>query len=219
MNVIAGADDLTPFGQSLATSLATVIDRLPAEVGTPAVRRVADDLVAEHQASWRLRNVTPSEHDVRALAAAWQRGEAPVVDELDHPGEVIPAEPSGDNPLTRLATAWVANADEVRALTTDPTSFTTRFPGATPTDVPLLDGDYATTRSTALTRIDTGAATLRDWAALAVAHARLCREPSSSPLASRPELAMATWRLAAVSLDGVMSRYEAGTSMSDSMRR
>lgn len=219
MHVIARADGLTPFGRSLADSLSAAVDRLPAGVGAPDVRRMADDLVAEHQVNWRLHNVVPNEVDLRP----WRWDDPPPVGAAAYSGDVVPTEPSGDNPLTRLAIAYVDNGDEVRALAKDPLAFTARFPGGDPIDLHLLDGDYAAMTRAVLARIEDGTARHREWAALAVAHGRQCPDPSRSPLVRRPELVMAAWqRLATdhtVSLAAMLSRYEAGGSTSDSIRR
>jgi len=219
-DVLAEADGLTPFGQALVDTLRTTIDHLPTDVGPPEVRRLADDLVAEHRAGWRLRNVVPAEESPPALVRAWQTG-GPLPPTGDS-GEVAPGEPSGDNPLTRLAMAWLDNPAEVRALAGYPAAFTARFPAADPADVHLLAGDYAAAREAALARIETGTATDRDWATLTVAHARLCPDPARSPLVRHPELVKAAWELPAPgppALRTVLSHYEAGTSTSDSMRR
>jgi hypothetical protein len=214
MDVITAAEGLTPFGRSLAASLRAAIDRLPASTGAPDVRRMAADLVAEHQANWRLRNVVPAEGDLRA----WRWDDPPTG--LDRTDQVVSSEPSGDNPLTRLAMAWLEDPERVRESAEDPAAFAARFPGADPTDLHLLDGDYIAAKRAALARIEDGTASQRDWATLAVAHGRLCTDPSLSPLVRRPELVMAAWRrLAPPSLAAVLSRYEAGGSTSDSIRR
>ena len=216
MAVVADNDELTPFGRALVTALGDAIDRFPTN-GSTELTRIADDLVAEHRAHWRLHNVVPNDFTVRLAAQAWQRGE-PL---MPGTGEPAPAEPSGDNPLARLAMAWLEDPAEVRAM--DSRTLAARFPGTTTSDVLLLSGDHLATRAAALARITAGTANHRDWAALSVAHGRLCRDPSLSPLVERPELVMAAWqRLAATdpgSLAALLSRYEAGTSTSDSMRR
>jgi HEXXH motif-containing protein len=219
--VLAGADGLTPLGRALADALHTAVDALPTDVGTSEVRRLADDLVAEHQAGWRLRNVVPDEGDVRATTRAWQAGGPLLLRE--NPGEVVPGEPGGDNPLTRLAMAWLDDPAEVRTLTGSPAEFTTRFPGARPADLHLIAGDYPTARAETLSKIEAGTATERDWATLTVAHAGLCTDPSRSPLVRHPGLVRAALaRLAprpATTLGELLSHYEAGTSTSDSIRR
>ena len=223
MGVVANNEELTSFGRALVAALGDTIDRFPADEGSPELRRMADDLVAEHRADWRLRNVVPDGFTVRLVVQAWQRGEPPFAGVTHHPDEPVPAEPSGDNPLTRLAMAWLENPAEIRELAEDPPALAARFPGTTTSDVRLLSGDYLATRDAALTRITTGTANHRDWAALSVAHGRQCADPSSSPLVDRPELIMAAWQRMAADDPGalatLLSRYEAGTSTSDSMRR
>jgi len=219
--VLAGAKGLTPLGRALTESFRAAIDRLPTDVGTSEVRRIADDLVAEHQASWRLRNVVPDEKDLHATVRDWQAGGPLLLRES--PGEVVPGEPGGDNPLTRLAMAWLDNPAEVRTLAGSPAEFTTRFPGARPADLHLLAGDYPTARAETLSKIEAGTATERDWATLTVAHAGLCADPSRSPLVRHPELVWAAHTLLtpgpATTLAELLSHYEAGTSTSDSIRR
>lgn len=224
VDVVTRSGDLTPFGRSLVASLGAAVDSLPSAEGSPEVRRMAVDLVDEHRASWRLRNVVPNEVAVRAVAHALRRGEPIPTDETDDADDtdrVARTEPSGDNPLIRLVLARLENGDEMRALAEDPVAFAARFPGATPADVHLVDGDYPTTRRAALARIEAGTAGCRDWAALTVAHGRLCLAPS--PLVRRPELVRAAWeRLPAgaqTSPAALLAGYEAGTSTSESIRR
>ncbi len=99
------------------------------------MRRIADDLVTEHRAGWRLRNAVPGDREVLDTAAAWARGELP--DRvMDDPGEVGRAEPGGDNPLTRVAMAWLENEPGIRALAAEPGALDERVPGAVPTTCP-----------------------------------------------------------------------------------
>jgi HEXXH motif-containing protein len=215
---VAATSELTPLGAALVNALGDTIDALPLETGTEDVRRIADDLVATHRASWRLRNIVPPEREVHAFRTAWQTGSPPPV---EHAGRTASGDPSGDNPLTRVAMAWLENEPEVRALATDEKLFGMRFPGAVVGDVRLVAGDYDTARADALAQIAEGTADDHTWATLVVAHSRACADPARSPLVRVPELVRA-----ALSPDRdvgllpeLLSRYEAGTSTSDSMRR
>lgn len=216
--VAAATPELTQLGAALVNALGDAVDALSLEPGNADVRRIADDLVATHRASWRLRNIVPRQQEVRDFRAAWQAG-APLP--VEHAGGPAPGDPGGDNPLTRVAMAWLENEPEVRSLATDENLFVKRFPGAVTSDVRLIAGDYDTTRADALTRIAEGTADDHTWATLVVAHGRACTEPAQSPLVRVPELVRAALSPDhdAGSLGELLSRYEAGTSTSDSMRR
>lgn len=223
-DTVTGAPELTALGAALVDGLGTAIGDLPPDTDSAEIRRLADDLVAEHRAGWRLRNVVPDEFTLRAVVAAWQRGEEPLSGVVDHPGDPRPADPGGDHPLTRVAMAWLQDRDTVAALVPDPDAFTRRFPGAHPSDLHLLGGDHTAACRVALARIAAGTADDHTWATLTVAHGRRCPDPRRSPLVTRPELVRAAWRRVAAANDpgplvALLARYEAGTSTSDSIRR
>jgi HEXXH motif-containing protein len=217
-DVAAATPELTPLGAALVNALGDTIDAFPLEPGNADVRRIAEDLVTTHRASWRLRNIVPHEREVRAFRTTWRTGAPPPV---EHSGRPAPGDPGGDNPLTRVAMAWLENEPEVRALATDEKLFGKRFPGAVATDVRLIAGDYDAARADALTRIADGTADDHTWVTLVVAHSRACTEPARSPLAHVPELVRAALspEPGVGPLTELLSRYEAGTSTSDSMRR
>jgi HEXXH motif-containing protein len=214
----AGDPDLTPFGATLVDALGVAIDALPVETGPHHVRRIADDLVAEHRARWRLANVTHDETTVRAAADALAH-DRPLPEALGRPTRT---DPGGDNPLARIAMAWLDDEAEVRALAEDRELFARRFPAATPADLRLL-ADATEARADALAGIASGDADHRTWALLAVVHGRACADQGQSPLVRTPELVMAAFTRLGTDdvrpLVDLMARYEAGTSMSDSIRR
>lgn len=216
-----GAPELTPLGATLVDALGDSIDELPLEAGSEEVQRLADDLVTEHRARWRLRNITPHQQELRAFREAWRAGIPPPTQHSAHPE---PDDPSGDNPFTRVAMAWLENKAEVQAVATDEALFTKRFPGAARGDVFLVAGDYRSARDHALTRIADGDTDDHTWAMLVVAHGHACPEPTLSPLVRVPELVRAAFAHLAPNSDvrrltELLSRYEAGTSTSDSIRR
>jgi hypothetical protein len=202
----------------LSDALSDAIDRL-AETGLGReVRRLADDLVAHHRALWRMRNVVPDPVEVDKLASEWLDGHPITLPSGPDDRATTTAEPGGDSPLFRLATAWLEDPDQVRAAAMDRDVFQTRHPGADPADVTLLAGRYAEVRAS---RIANGVPDDGAWASLSVAHGRRCADPPRSVLAARPELVRAVWSPAATrySLAELASRYEGGTSTSDSIRR
>jgi hypothetical protein len=213
--VAAEAPELTPLGAALVDAIGDTVDALPLDTSPPDVRRIAGDLVTAHQAGWRLRNIVPSEGDLRAFREAWRRG-APLP--TRHAGRSQPATPGGDNPLTRLAMAWLNNEAEVAALAADEELFVKRFPGAVGDDVSLVAGDYRTARDNALNSIAEGTADDHTWATLVVTHVHACADPARSPLACVPELVRAALTPSR-DLPALLARYEAGTSTSDSIRR
>jgi HEXXH motif-containing protein len=210
------ASDLTPLGSALVAALGEAIAEMPLTDCPEDVRRIADDLVTEHQAAWRLHNLIPPEATVRAFHHAWLKGH-PLP--TSHSGAPTPTDPHGEAPLTRLAIAWLENEAELRALVTDRELFTKRFPGMTPTDLHLIAGRYHAARDDALATITEGTANTHIWATLVVTHARACKDPAMSPLVRMPEVVRAAFIDDIDSLRRLMTRYAAGTSISDSMRR
>jgi hypothetical protein len=221
--ILHDSPGLTPTGRALVAELTAATDRLPESGIADDVRRLSADLVAHHRAAWRLRNVVPECAAIAALTEAWSRGKRITSSGAAVDRYTTSTAPSGDSPLFRLAAAWVEDPERVRAAATDPDTFAARYPGADVTDLSLLAGDYITSQTVRLAQIARGAADVDSWASLSVAHARLCTEPGSAPLAVRPELVRAAWpRMAGAGgnpLEELVSRYVAGTSTSDSMRR
>lgn len=206
----ATAPDLTSLGAAVVSALGTTIGTLPEETGRTDILRLADDLVAEHQAHWRLRSMAPHQEELDAFREAWVSGAEP---RATHSALPMPAEPGGDNPLARLATAWLENATGVHALSVDKELFAKRFPGAAPRDLSLVAGDYRDARDDALARIASGVMDDDMWATLSVAHGRFCADPARSPLVRAPELVRAAF--ATISPDHdigplltLMARYE-----------
>jgi hypothetical protein len=221
--ILGDSPDLTPTGTALVTELAAAIDRLPEGDLADDVRRLAADLVAQHRAVWRLRHVVPEPGEIRRLAEDWLRDKQITVPAYPGDRTTTTAEPNGDSPLFRLAMEWLEDPDGVRAAAADPDGFRARHPGADAADLPLLTGDYAEAQAARLAQIAGGATDADTWAALSVAHTRLCADPSHSPLASRPELVRAALPRVTTALPNplaeLVSRYVAGTSTSDSIRR
>lgn len=221
--ILNDSPDLTPTGRALVAELTAAIGRLPESGIAGDVHRLAADLVAHHRAAWRLRNIMPDPAEVTALTDASLRGKRFTASAAPADRTTTTATPGGDSPLFRLAVAWVEDPDRVRAAAPDPAEFELRYPGANVADLPLIVGDHAQAQAVRLAQIAGGATDADTWASLSVAHGRLCVEPTLSPLAVRPELVRAAWpRIAAAGRDPLtelVTRYVAGTSTSDSMRR
>jgi HEXXH motif-containing protein len=218
ISVTKETSELTSFGKAVSESLGTAIAALPMNTMSAEVDRLADDLVSEHQAWWRLANVVPHPDAVSKAVVMWQNGEPLRCDRGSTP---VRSAPSGDNPLTRLAMACLENPTELRALPEHERA--ARFPGTTALHLLLLNGDYAAGREAALTRIHDGESGDRDWAVLSVTHARRCQRPEESPFVTHPELVRAAWRRVAATRPGALTAlldtYETGTSIPDSTRR
>lgn len=221
--ILASNPGLTSAGRTLVAALGTAIHRLPVADLTEDACRIATDVVAHHQALWRLRNIQPEPAEIAIIAKAFQSGK-PIGRLIESGDRVTPATvPGGDSPLFRLATMWAESPDEVHAAATDRSMFRTRFPGADPADLPLLAGDYAEAQATRLAQITEGATDPECWASLSIAHARLCPVPAQSPLVTHPEVVRVAWSQVVVTgespLAELVSRYVAGISTSHSRRR
>lgn len=190
--VASTATDLTELGRALVAALGTAIDAMPIDTGPEDVRRIADDLVSEHEARWRLRTIVPSAENVRAFGEAWLAGTSLPVSHATPPAACAP---SGDNPVTRVAMALLEGRIE-RHEPVD-VQFAQHFPGAVSYHVPLVAGDYRTARDDALAHIGADTADDAAWATLSVTCGRLSTKPDRSPVVRVPELVRAAFAVIA----------------------
>jgi HEXXH motif-containing protein len=190
--IVNSQPNLTEVGQALVEALAAAVDRLPLLGIDEEMSQLVTDLVAHHQALWRLRNVIPHAADI-VVAEKWLLGAQAVA--LAAPADRIThaTAPGGDSPLFRLAVAWAENPEQVRVDAANSDVFAARYPGADVADLPLLAGEYAEALALRLSQIAEGAVDAETWASLSVAHGRLSSEPESSPLVARPEVVRAAW--------------------------
>jgi hypothetical protein len=222
IEVLDGADDLTPTGTALVSALSSEVSRLPTATLSTETCRLADDLVTYHRVLWQLRHATCDSVDVANLVRQWRLDEPlPMYEPPVRTSEA--GSPRGDSPIFRIAAAWLDDPEAVADMARDPAEFGRQYPWAAAADFLLVAGDYAAARARQLADIRAGVMENEVWAALAVAHARLCADPHRSPLVSRPELVRAALPLAArngrKNFDDFLARYVAGTSTSDSNRR
>jgi HEXXH motif-containing protein len=227
----AAAQGLTALGVKLVAALGAAIERLHNEAIPCDTRRLAEDLVVEHRASWRLRTLVPDPADVEKLADAWLAGH-PVAAAVQIKDRLIDRIEEGDeSPRAQLAEFWVREPETVRRVARNPEAFRARFPGASEADVNLVAGEYNKAIEEQLQRIAAGTADSMTWTGLVVAHCRICTDRNRSSLATRPELIRGLCeRLTALSSDcdpcgldrwlaTTAPAYDADTSMSQSARR
>lgn len=228
---VAAAQGLTEFGVTLVASLGVAIERLRVDDIPHDVRRLAEDLVVEHWASWRLRYLAPEPASVEKLADAWLSGHPATVNVPIHDRLTANIDDGNESPRARLARSWVSEREAARRGARNPEAFGARFPGASEADVHLVAGEYAEAIDAQSQRIAAGAADSIIWAGLVVAHRRICTDRNRSSLVTRPELVHALCeRLTALSsscdpceldrwLVTTAAGYDADTSMSQSARR
>lgn len=227
----ATAQGLTAVGATLVAALGAAIERLHGEEIPDDISRLAEDLVVEHWASWRLRHLVPEPAAVERLADAWLSGHPAVANVPIHDRLTANIDDDNESPRTQLARSWVGEPGIVRRIARNPEAFGARFPGASETDVHLVAGEYAGAIEEQSQRIAAGTADSMIWTGLVVAHRRICTDCSRSSLATRPELIHALCeRLTALSsscdpceldrwLATAATDYDADTSTSQSARR
>jgi HEXXH motif-containing protein len=226
------AQGLTALGGRVVAALGAAIERLHNEAIPSDTKRLAEDLVVEHRASWRLRNLVPEPADVEKLADAWLAGHPMTAEVQIHDRLIDRIEEGDESPRAQLAEFWVSEPETLRRLAGNPEAFRTRFPGASEADVNLVAGEYNKVIEEQSQRIAAGTADSMIWTGLVVAHCRICTDRNRSSLATRPEMIRALCeRLIALSgscdpceLDrwlatAAASGYDADTSMSQSARR
>jgi HEXXH motif-containing protein len=228
----AVAQGLTALGGRVVAALGAAIERLHNEAIPCDTKRLAEDLVVEHRASWRLRNLVPEPADVEKLADAWLAGHPMTAEVQIHDRLIDRIEEGDESPRAQLAEFWVSEPETLRRLAGNPEAFRTRFPGASEADVNLVAGEYNKVIEEQSQRIAAGTADSMIWTGLVAAHCRICTDRNRSSLATRPELIRALCeRLIALSgscdpcelgrwlATAAAPGYDADTSMSQSARR
>ncbi|MDQ4031031.1 MAG: HEXXH motif-containing putative peptide modification protein [Actinomycetota bacterium] len=227
----ATAQGLTALGAKLVAALGTTIERLRGEDLPQDIRRLAEDLVVEHWASWRLRCVIPESAAVEKLAEAWLSGHPAPTDVQIQDRLADNVDDGNESSRAQLARSWVTEPERMRRLARNLKSFGACFPGASEIDVHLVAGEYAEAAQAQSKRIAAGAADSMTWTGLIMAHRRTCTDHDRSSMATRPELIHALWeRLTALSsscdpcelarwMATIPPAYAEETSMSQSARR
>ncbi|MGQ0716761.1 MAG: HEXXH motif domain-containing protein [Pseudonocardiales bacterium] len=228
---MAAAQGLTELGVTLVARLGVAIERLHLDDIPADTRRLAEDLVVEDWAGWRLRYRAPEPAAMEKLADAWLCGHPATVNVQIHDRLIDSIDEGTESPRVRLARSWVSERETVRRVARNPEAFGARFPGVSEADVHLITGEYAAAIDAQSQRIAAGATDSMIWTGLVVAHRRICTDRNRSSLATRPELIRALCeRLTALSsgcdpceldrwLATAPTAYDADTSMSQSARR
>jgi len=149
---------------------------------------LAEDLVVEHWASWRLRYLVPESAAVEKLADAWLSGHPATANVPIHDRLIISVDDGNESPRARLARSWVSEPETVRRGAPNSEAFGSRFSGASETDVQLVAGEYAEAIEGQVKLIAAGTTDSMIWTGLVVAHRRICTNRDRSSLATCPEL-------------------------------
>jgi HEXXH motif-containing protein len=228
--IAKAAQELTPDGDRMMAGIGIVIERWEiSEKISENASRIAEDLVIEHRASWRLRNLVPEPVVTQALAKAWLNSDR-AASGMPMPYSVnLLACERGESVRVRLAIAWMSESYEVRS-SPNLTGLRTTFPNASVPDLLLLTGRYSEANYALLKQIKQGTTDSTVWSGLVVAHRRLSRQAARSLLITQPELVRAVYeQITACSaccdlqtlsrwLEDLNLSYKAGTSISHSIR-
>lgn len=185
---VATAPGLTALGAKLVEALGVAIERLHGDDIPNDISRLAEDLVVEHWASWRLRYLVPEPLTVEKLADSWLSGHPATTNVQVHDRPTANIDNCNESPRVKLARAWINEPDMVRRVARDPEAFNACFPGASEIDVRLVAGEYAEVIETQSRRIAAGTADSTIWTSLVVAHRQICTDRTRSSLATRPEV-------------------------------
>lgn len=181
--------ELTDLGIRLIAAIGDRLRGWAAHVPTePAT--AARDAIADHQVSWRLRNLQPAQDRVRRIAGAWQAGQ-PSPTDAARPPEIRP-DGAAPNDSSRLDLLFLrlrdpdrfarvnARRDELAAL----------IPDVEDADVAYVRGDFRAAAAGYRRMLGTQPDRLAAWSGLTLVRKHLMGG-RADPLVDEPELVMA----------------------------
>ncbi|MFI9385780.1 HEXXH motif domain-containing protein [Kutzneria sp. NPDC052558] len=182
LEAIAGSGLLTARGEFFVREMTSVADGWADGVVAPPVQRLADRVLADHRATWRIRHLRPSDGQVRQ-AVALRRAEKPWSG--GHQAELVPTLDPMVEPRARThLTQWSLAEPTTFAALTDET-VADEVPGATPADLALVNGAGDRARMLYVQQIRTDPHDHAGWIGLGLATGR-------RSLLEFPELVRAT---------------------------
>ncbi len=132
-SLAAPADGLTDLGTALVGGIRDRLAMCEREPVAAELAAVAQRLILDHYAGWRLRNIRPDNDSVTALVSAWRRG--------------LPAAPPQPGTFTSRPGRWSTRRVELlRARVVHPNAFAASVRAARRSSEPASHADVAYTR-------------------------------------------------------------------------
>jgi HEXXH motif-containing protein len=180
---------LTDLGTRLVTAIGDRLRGWATQVPAgPAT--AARDAIADHQVSWRLRNLRPAQDRVRRIVGAWQAGQPSPTDAARLP-EIRPGDAAlNDNSRLDLLFLRLRNPDRFAHMDGQREEFAALIPEAEDADVAYVRGDLLVAAAGYRRILRRQPDRLAAWAGLTLVRMHLMGG-HADPLVNEPELVMA----------------------------
>lgn len=192
---LTGADELTTAGRRFVSAIVEVLGGWRAEPIPAGASTLADELAADHEASWRMRNLEPDEGAVTQLAKDWcARSAAPTVPATPVTQRAADRRLPDTGSRLNLLYLSLQSPDRFRRLCADRAALAAAYPGATTADVAFVRGEHADAAGAYRAQVAATPERPEAWTGLALALRRTGATDVGDALAAHPEVVSATYR-------------------------
>lgn len=169
LEAIAGSGLLTAAGELFVKEMRAVADGWSDGHVTEPVRELADRVLTDHRATWRLRHLRPSDDQAHRAMELWRAGRTwPGYQDEEEPALVPTLNPMVEPRARTHLAQWSLSDPAAFAALTDET-VAEEVPGATPADLALVRGAPERARELYLTQIEADPDDHRGWIGLGLA--------------------------------------------------
>ena len=189
VRTLQSSGELTDLGTRLVAAIGDRLRGWAAQVPAgPAT--AARDAIADHQVSWRLRNLRPAQDRVRLIAEAWQAGQLRPTDAA-RPPEIRPGTAAlNDNSRLDLLFLGLRDPDRFARVNARRDELAALIPDAEDADVAYARGDFRAAAAGYRRMLGTQPDRLAAWSGLTLVRKHLMGG-RADPLVDEPELFMA----------------------------
>jgi HEXXH motif-containing protein len=186
---------LTVAGRRFVDGIASQLEPWQEEPVPDDLRYFADAVNADHHASWRMRHLRPSPHDVAVLAEAWLAGRPrpPTIRQSADPMPTPVQDGTSSNARADLVHLRLIMGD-----THELTSIRQSVPEATTADLALATRRFADAAQGYRAELAADPDRVSSWVGLGLALSALGADPAARALVHRPELVRAVRRRVSV---------------------
>ena len=195
LNAVAtlqSSGQLTDLGAQLVASIGDQLSRWAVQV-PPESAAAAQDAIADHRTTWRLRNLRAQEGTVRRIVAAWQAGQ-PCPSEAERSPEIRIGDAAvNDHGRLDLLFLRLQEPDRFAMVDSGSGELAAVVPAADDADVAYVRGDLEGAAEGYRHTLRTQPDRLAAWAGLALIRKRLAAG-RDDPLVNEPEKVMAVYQ-------------------------
>jgi HEXXH motif-containing protein len=173
LEAIAKSGLLTEAGELFVSEMRVVADGWADGEVAPPVRKIADRVLADHRATWRIRHYRPSARQLRQAVGLWQNRETWTGHDSSEPDLMPTLDPVVEARARTHLTQWSLSDPTAFAAVTEG-SVEDEVPGATAADLALVKGDTGRARTLYAVQIKADPHDHAGWIGLGLAAGHRC---------------------------------------------